>query len=119
MDVDFAEPEDYKEPEVKEKAEEKPAENEVKYEDVPDESFIPFLGSGNRLDGKNVDNTASNSNVQYRSRRGIPDYDYEIGTLHFIRSSPSNNNEKSSSKSFTPFIGTGTTCRERKNQVDN
>ena len=49
--------------------------------------FVPFTGSGSRLDGKKKRTTSENEVVRPKGEyvRGIPDYDYEIGTLKFIR----------------------------------
>jgi ubiquitin fusion degradation protein 1 len=87
MNVEFAAPVDYKEPKHQKK--ETSEEMMVDPADLMPEStgFIAFKGSGNRLDGKkkkdNVDDQLNHVKVAYQ--RGIPDYDYTIGTLQFIR----------------------------------
>ena len=62
--------------------------------------FVAFSGGGMRLDGKKRNPTRSESDadaavaaaVQAQRTaeyvRGIPDYDYEVGTIRFIRSRP-------------------------------
>jgi len=68
---------------------------------MPEEKgFVAFSGGGMRLDGKKRNPTRSESDsdaaaaVAAQARRaaqyvrGIPDYDYEIGTIRFIRSRP-------------------------------
>ncbi|KFM80562.1 Ubiquitin fusion degradation protein 1-like protein, partial [Stegodyphus mimosarum] len=54
MNVDFAPPVGYKEPEPKAVAEEEPTQPMVKEPELhpPDTSFVAFRGKGNRLDGK-------------------------------------------------------------------
>ena len=49
--------------------------------------FIPFSGSGSRLDGKKKRTASETEVVRPKGEyvRGIPDYDYVIGTLKFIR----------------------------------
>ena len=63
-------------------------------------NFVAFSGGGMRLDGKKRNPTRSESDadaavaaaVQAQRTaqyvRGIPDYDYEVGTIRFIRSRP-------------------------------
>ena len=68
---------------------------------MPEEKgFVAFSGGGVRLDGKKRNPTRSESDsdaaaaaaAQARRAaqyvRGIPDYDYEVGTIRFIRSRP-------------------------------
>jgi ubiquitin fusion degradation protein 1 len=49
--------------------------------------FVPFTGSGSRLDGKKKYTTSESEVARPKGEyvRGIPDYDYEIGTIKFIR----------------------------------
>lgn len=106
MDVDFAAPVGYKEPDYKKKEEtdfsyrsdyQRP--NEIK-------NNAPY-GEGYRLDGKKAkqittDQQASINdknkliNDRLSTTRGVPNYNYEIGTLTFIRSeiNSNNNNQK-------------------------
>ncbi|CAF4392182.1 unnamed protein product, partial [Rotaria magnacalcarata] len=49
-------------------------------------SFMPFHGQGNRLDGKNKSkDQEQQNNLQIQQTRGVPNYDYEYGTLQFLR----------------------------------
>jgi len=75
-----------------------------------------------RLDGKKK-RTTSESEVPKLKQdyvRGIPDYDYEIGFLKFIRNSKPKNNGKSSEdnndedSSFEAFRGQGKTLRQTR-----
>lgn len=94
MNVEFAPPVGYKEPK-------KPVPKEENIVDPVDlmpepTGFVAFKGQGNRLDGKK---RKESSNLQESTDkptyiRGIPDYDYEIGTLRFLRNTkPVNNKE--------------------------
>lgn len=84
--------------------------------------FIAFSGEGNRLDGKKKklisesesEPSASQSRQPYV--RGIPDYDYVIGTLRFIRNSrPASAKEETPTEvPFEAFKGEGFTLRSSK-----
>lgn len=83
--------------------------------------FIAFSGEGNRLDGKKKklisesDSEPSASQSRQPYVRGIPDYDYVIGTLRFIRNSrPPSAKEETPSEPFTAFKGEGFTLRNTK-----
>lgn len=100
------------------------------------QGFVPFSGSGNRLDGKVRNGSSSSSSnmnsstdsagadaslvtndVRVRQNagtveyvRGIPDYDYEVGTLRFIRNpipKKSVKNGEASSASAVGAVGVG------------
>jgi len=114
MDVDFAAPIDYVDPTPPPVAEEQSS-PEI---DSPMDTqyFIPFAGSGNRLDGKSVGCAASTENGLQGYRRGIPDFDFEIGNITFLRNSRplSNvNGGKNSEKGFKAFTGQGTSLRNK------
>lgn len=59
--------------------------------------FVAFKGEGVRLDGKKKRTTSETEVPQLKQEyvRGIPDYDYEIGMLKFIRSKPKKNGNTS------------------------
>ncbi|XP_034827629.1 ubiquitin fusion degradation protein 1 homolog isoform X1 [Maniola hyperantus] len=84
--------------------------------------FVAFSGEGNRLDGKKKKLTSeSDSEPQAGSSRqpyvrGIPDYDYVIGTLRFIRNSrpASAKEETPPEEPFQAFKGEGFTLRTAK-----
>ena len=90
MCVDFAPPIGYQEPQQVPK----PEDGEMDCSAGPDETqkldnkFRPFVGQGNRLDGKTKNTIAPKELVRSKSpvKRGIPDYDYKIGYLNFFRS---------------------------------
>lgn len=94
MNVEFAPPLGYVEKETKKD------ENVVDPADLmpAPSGFVPFKGEGNRLDGKKRRDFAKPEVTTSKPAyvRGIPDYDYKIGTLTFLRiSKPVNNKEVS------------------------
>ncbi|XP_025424750.1 ubiquitin recognition factor in ER-associated degradation protein 1 isoform X1 [Sipha flava] len=117
MNVEFAAPVDYKEPKHQKK--ETSEEMMVDPADLMPEStgFIAFKGSGNRLDGKkkkdNVDDQLNHVKVAYQ--RGIPDYDYTIGTLQFIRNIRPliNDKENENQDGFKAFAGSGSVLKTK------
>lgn len=94
MNVEFAPPVGYKEP-MKPVQKEENAVDPVDLMPEPT-GFVAFKGQGNRLDGKKRSksmqiDTAVEKPVYIR---GIPDYDYQVGTLKFFRNvKPINNKE--------------------------
>ncbi|CAH1714971.1 unnamed protein product [Aphis gossypii] len=87
MNVEFAAPVGYQEPNH-----EKTTATEDMMVDPADlmpepTGFVAFKGSGNRLDGKKKkDNTDDPLNqIKPAYQRGIPDYNYTIGTIQFLR----------------------------------
>ncbi|CAH0758763.1 unnamed protein product [Diatraea saccharalis] len=125
MNVEFAPPVGYKEERVVSKGE---SGSDGMDEDpaamMPEPSgFVAFSGEGNRLDGKKKklisesesDHQASQSRQTYE--RGIPDYDYVIGTLKFIRNSrPPSAKEEVPTEPFEAFKGEGFTLRTTKSK---
>ncbi|XP_076369361.1 ubiquitin fusion-degradation 1-like isoform X1 [Tachypleus tridentatus] len=89
MNVEFAAPVGYKEPERKQ-SHQTSSQEEMNFDinnlQVDNPEFVAFSGKGNRLDGKKkgTDPLVSSTN-RFPQKRGIPDYDYQIGTLRFIR----------------------------------
>ncbi|KAJ8975763.1 hypothetical protein NQ317_004813 [Molorchus minor] len=113
MNVEFAAPVGYKEPQQTQKSDEEMAVDPADLMPEPS-GFIAFRGAGNRLDGKKrKDSTSSDvpsSKPVYV--KGIPDYDYEIGTLRFIRRPmKQKNNENEEDSEFRAFSGTGFSLR--------
>lgn len=97
MNVEFAPPVGYKEPERETKKENDEVENLADLMPAPT-GFVPFKGEGVRLDGKKrkdmLKQEAATAKPTYV--RGIPDYDYQIGTLRFLRNmKPANNKDVS------------------------
>jgi ubiquitin fusion degradation protein 1 len=89
-------------------------------------TFMPFHGQGNRLNGK----TRSKDQEQQQQNnfampqvRGVPNYDYEYGTLQFLRVPLRSLNEdtaaaadKTGASTFLPFSGEGQILKQPKNQ---
>lgn len=85
MNVEFAPPVGYKEPQ----------ERIIKDDNVVDPvdlmpdpaGFVPFKGQGSRLDGKIRKDSITSEQPTMKPTyvRGIPNYDYKIGTLMFLR----------------------------------
>jgi len=103
-------------------------------------SFVAFPGSGNKLNGKKI-RTNSEHEIQSEQlaevTRGIPDYDFQVANLNFLRNSkpipddkaqPREDDqpepdisqpleeEKENGKDFQPFQGAGQSLRQAKNK---
>ncbi|XP_050437319.1 ubiquitin recognition factor in ER-associated degradation protein 1 [Adelges cooleyi] len=117
MNVEFAAPVGYQEPEKPKK--QVAEEMMVDPADLMPEpaGFIAFKGSGNRLDGKKKKENAddqSNQVVRVAYQRGIPDYDYTIGTIQFLRNIRSVTSEKETEENvFKPFAGSGSVLKTK------
>lgn len=86
MNVEFAPPVGYKEPEKFNHKQEQ-AMDPVDLMPEPT-GFVAFKGEGNRLDGKKKRKDHALVDVPAEKPvyvRGIPDYDYKIGTIKFLR----------------------------------
>ena len=86
-------------------------------------TFLPFHGAGNRLNGKTKSKDSEQqqqSSAQFQQARGVPNYDYEYGTLQFIRAPLRALNEETAEKSnpstFQPFSGEGQMLKQSRNQ---
>jgi ubiquitin fusion degradation protein 1 len=86
-------------------------------------TFTPFHGQGNRLNGKTKSKDQEQSqinNLQMQQTRGIPNYDYEYGTIQFLRVPlrPMNDEttDKNNSNTFQAFSGEGQMLKPSKNQ---
>jgi len=93
MDVEFAQPADYVEPEnKKENEEEAPTEPVESY--AAEGSFLPFVGTGYRLDGKSANTAGASASTNVK--RGIPDYDTynNVDNLKFFRDYKKTGTEK-------------------------
>jgi len=120
MNVEFAAPVGYSEPTRIKKEED--GKDEVMDTFDPSqftpevEGFVAFTGSGIRLDGKprkQVEPETAPKTVAYQ--RGIPDYDYEIGTLRFLRFAKAvEDKEMKEDSQFEAFSGSGQSLRPTK-----
>jgi len=123
MNVDFEAPPGYEEPVI---PKEQPMEEEEPELDIsqmlPEETgFIAFAGSGNRLDGKKK---RINSETEIQSRqlaeytRGIPDFNFQVGDIRFIRAKKKVVEGKENEEdNFQAFDGKGQSLRQlRRNK---
>ncbi|XP_062505432.1 ubiquitin recognition factor in ER-associated degradation protein 1-like [Corticium candelabrum] len=118
MNVDFAPPVGYKEPEY---VKPKPITNDVVADGVAvvDDQFRAFTGAGQRLDGKKPKRLPAVASVSTSGpRRGIPNYDYKKGKLTFPKaasiSKVEEQGESAECSTFEPFCGQGATIRQKK-----
>lgn len=102
----------YKEPEPEKKPDEEMAIDPADLMPEPT-GFVPFRGQGNRLDGKRRKDSAGLETMPTKPTyvRGIPDYDYQIGTLRFIRwggnKVAESGKDEDENNEFKAFSGTG------------
>lgn len=78
--------------------------------------FVAFRGAGNRLDGKKRKDSVSNDQAGPKPVyvKGIPDYDYQLGTLKFMRKQIKMKNEYNDENGeFKAFSGAGFSLRSR------
>nr|CAH8829606.1 unnamed protein product [Trichobilharzia regenti] len=118
MSVDFAPPVGYQAADSgsSDKRAEKDA-NKIEEDpiEIPSiaQGFQAFSGAGYRLDGKNkADKTnelgSSQSSGQSKQReRGVPNYNYQPGSLTFFRNLKNLSAQKTEESVFKPFGGTG------------
>lgn len=116
MNVEFAPPVGYKEPEPEINKDDEMAVDPENFLPEPT-SFVPFRGTGNRLDGKKKKKYVPETEISPRKivyQRGIPDYNYKIGTLKFLHNvRPVNIENKDSVEEFKAFTGEGHSLREK------
>ncbi|XP_042661357.1 ubiquitin recognition factor in ER-associated degradation protein 1 isoform X1 [Tyto alba] len=117
MNVDFDAPLGYKEPERSAQHEESTDVEADHSGYVSDIGFRAFSGSGNRLDGKKKGVEPSPSPIKPGDiRRGIPNYDFKIGRITFIRNSRplvKKVEEDESGSRFIAFSGEGQSLRKK------
>jgi len=119
MNVEFSAPVGYKEPKKPEKAHDEEMDQEMLMPEP--RGFTPFTGEGNILDQnkkKKINQESSSSKKQNVAKvpyqRGIPDYNWNVGTLTFIRNNrslPEKENKKPEND-FSPFSGSGQSLRQ-------
>jgi len=123
MNVEFEAPPGYEEPTVSkpQPMEEDEPELDISQMLPEDTGFIAFAGSGNRLDGKKK---RLNSGAEIQNRqlaeytRGIPDYNFEVGNIRFIRAKkPKDKDGKENVEDdFKAFEGKGQSLRQAKSK---
>ena len=125
LNVDFAPYVGYQEPERAPKNASAGDDEDEEPMDLTDlipepKGFVAFGGGGVRLDGKKKRTTSETEVPKLKQEyvRGIPDYDYEIGLLKFIRSKPKKNGNASDpakkEDDFEAFKGAGQSLRQSK-----
>ena len=125
LNVDFAPPVGYKEPEAPKVT--GTGDDDDEPMDMTDlipepKGFVPFAGEGVRLDGKKKRTTSETEVPKLKQEyvRGIPDYDYEVGLLKFIRNPKKTNGaggsgaEPSPENGFEAFKGEGNSLRQSR-----
>uniref|UniRef100_A0A1B6HJF9 Ubiquitin fusion degradation protein 1 homolog n=1 Tax=Homalodisca liturata TaxID=320908 RepID=A0A1B6HJF9_9HEMI len=122
MNVEFSAPVGYEEPKKVEKEEDFEM-DETNL--IPEQKgFVAFTGEGNILDENkkkkiNLDGQGNKSSgvAKVPYQRGIPDYNYTVGTLQFIRNNkpPAEKENKEPTNDFKPFFGSGQSLRRSKN----
>eukprot|EP00092_Neocalanus_flemingeri_P098464 GFUD01125567.1.p1 GENE.GFUD01125567.1~~GFUD01125567.1.p1 ORF type:complete len:302 (-),score=107.57 GFUD01125567.1:186-1091(-) len=109
MNVEFEAPPGYVEPTVSrpQPMEEDEPELDISQMLPEDTGFQAFAGSGNRLDGKKK---RTNSETEIQSRqlaeytRGIPDHNFQVGNIRFIRAKkPKDKDDKEKEDLFQAF----------------
>ncbi|KAL8566411.1 ubiquitin fusion degradation protein [Nucella lapillus] len=120
MNVDFAPPVGYQEPKKVTRGDDGHTQVDgqaMDTEDDEDPAFRPFIGQGNRLDGKKKGTeSAPQTLANGQQRRGIPNYNYKKGTISFIRNSrpvANGNSEVNDEKLFEAFSGQGQSLRRK------
>jgi len=124
MNVEFAAPVGYEEPKrmVGGDSENKEESDEEMLQEPT--GFYTFQGSGNRLDGKkkNLQLTEEEIKEKIVHKRGIPDYDYEVGYVKFWRKAPKTTNTTNvpdEESVFNVFEGEGTSLRQAKGKSNS
>eukprot|EP00092_Neocalanus_flemingeri_P075818 GFUD01093982.1.p1 GENE.GFUD01093982.1~~GFUD01093982.1.p1 ORF type:complete len:305 (+),score=109.11 GFUD01093982.1:57-971(+) len=123
MNVEFEAPPGYVEPTVSrpQPMEEDEPELDISQMLPEDTGFQAFAGSGNRLDGKKK---RTNSETEIQSRqlaeytRGIPDHNFQVGNIRFIRAKkPKDKDGKENEEDpFQAFEGKGQSLRQAKSK---
>jgi len=121
MNVEFAAPVGYKDPSERETEDVLEDEDSVQSGDIEgnDASSSRFPGGGHRLDGKAAPPPDESSNgPKQPTKRGIPDYNYQVGTIRFIRTVKPvvvKDNSLQENK-FKAFEGEGQALKKRPGQ---
>lgn len=118
MNVEFAPPVGYTEPQKKAKQEEPMAVDPSELMPEP-AGFVAFKGAGTRLDGKKKKDSGSSETAPAQRAnyvRGIPDYDHPFGLLRFDRTvrKVETNENKSDEDAFKAFQGEGLSLKKSR-----
>ncbi|GAB0088321.1 Ubiquitin fusion degradation protein 1 homolog [Sergentomyia squamirostris] len=117
MNVEFAPPVGYTEPQMENNVDQPMNEDGVEH--LADmQGFVAFSGEGNRLDGKQKKpDSAAPMLLKKPYTRGIPDYDHPYGLLRFdrtIRPDKGNGEAKDDQDDFQMFQGQGFSLRKNR-----
>ncbi|CAG2065961.1 unnamed protein product [Timema podura] len=119
MNVEFAPPVGYKEPKPIKKSEEEPNQEDLSLDPL---EFVAFKGEGNRLDGKKKKDVLHPKPTMLKGGvpRVIPDYNYKVGTVRFLRNTKAPLKEnKEPIEEFKAFKGEGFSLRDKKSDKGN
>lgn len=118
LNVEFAAPVGYQEPETK-----KVSQEEIDFKKpkvIVDErkTFQAFGGTGNRIDGKAknlIANDAQTKLIENSIARGVPDFKWKLGEINFIRVQGSKKGDQMEVEdTFSAFAGAGNQLKPRK-----
>lgn len=125
LNVDFEAPVGYKEPERPVPMEEEPSpygstemEEKLKNYYQQKNQFQSFVGKGARISGKKKGTKGAKNTVDLDEvySRGVPNYDWDGQTLHYIRKGPLKATEENEDESFQSFSGAGSAIRKKKSR---
>ena len=116
MNVDFASPVGYQEPQIKkdESQQEKCVDEEE--QNLTISGFCAFQGQGHRIDGKSKNTEAAPQRTSNGRQRGIPNYNHNPYHLEFYREKRKNKNSAESFSDpcdFQAFQGEGQALRSK------
>ncbi|ODM92472.1 Ubiquitin fusion degradation protein 1 [Orchesella cincta] len=116
MNVDFAAPVGYVSPSAKEEDE---LEDTTGTAPIVVNGFVPFLGSGNRLNGKEAEASPSTTQRTKLLAKHAPDFEWKIGTLQYKRRFKKHSEDATTGadKKFSAFGGTGLSLKTTKKPV--
>ncbi|KAK3751781.1 hypothetical protein QZH41_013245 [Actinostola sp. cb2023] len=120
MQVEFAAPIGYVEPNRREESQTKMDEQQDVPHPATQVTKLAFTGEGFRLDGKRKKANVSSEPVPLEPiviKRGIPNYDYKKGKITFKRNLVKANNAQNNDKSepaFEAFGGVGKSIRQKR-----
>lgn len=125
MNVDFEAPVGYTEPERQAPVEEEPSpygsaemEEKLKHYYQQKVDFTSFGGKGARISGKKKGTKGAKNTVDLDQvyTRGVPNYDWNGKTLHFIRNGPAKETKEEEEDNFESFSGAGSAIRKKKSR---
>lgn len=116
MNVDFASPVGYQEPQIKKEENRQDANESEDENSIVDYSFCAFQGQGQRIDGKSKNTEAAPQKTSNGRQRGIPNYNHNPYHLQFYREkrrSKNSNTNFSGACDFKAFQGEGQALKSK------